>query len=101
MSQENGGSEMLILSTRAHESVVIGGHNPTERLLKMNVLEVQGGNVQLGLEVDDGVPVHRLWSCASDFTPVIRAACAKVRRTVRRCVIKKLDKVVFKEKQHA
>ena len=51
---------MLVLSRKSNESVVIGGHNPMERLLKVTVLQISGGRVKLGFEVNDDVPVHRL-----------------------------------------
>jgi len=51
---------MLVLSRKSNESVVIGGHNPMERLLKVTVLQICGGRVKLGFEVNDDVPVHRL-----------------------------------------
>ena len=50
---------MLVLSRKTQESVVVGGHNPLERLLKITVLEINGGKVRLGFEVRDDVPVHR------------------------------------------
>jgi len=51
---------MLVLSRKSNESVVIGGHNPLERMLKVTVLQISGGRVKLGFEVNDDVPVHRL-----------------------------------------
>ena len=51
---------MLVLSRKNNESVVIGGHNPMERLLKVTVLQISSGRVKLGFEVNDDVPVHRL-----------------------------------------
>ena len=63
---------MLVLSTKTHESVVVGGRNPLERMLKVTVLEVKGGKVRLGFEVDEDVPVHRLWRCANEFAPAPR-----------------------------
>jgi carbon storage regulator CsrA len=39
--------------------VVVGGSNGFERLLKVTVLEITGGKVRLGFEVDKAVPVHR------------------------------------------
>lgn len=60
---------MLILSRKSQESVVVGGADRFERLLKVTVLEIRAGKVRLGFEVDDEVPVHRweVWEriCAS------------------------------------
>ena len=60
---------MLVLTRRSQEAVVIGGSVGFERLFKVIVLEVEGGHVKLGFEVDPEVPVHRLevWEriCAS------------------------------------
>jgi len=51
---------MLVLSRKRLESVVVGGTVGFERLLKVTVLELKGGAVRLGFEVDSSVPVHRL-----------------------------------------
>ena len=51
---------MLVLSRRNQESVVVGGSDGFERLLKVTVLEILRGKVRLGFEADTGVPVHRL-----------------------------------------
>lgn len=51
---------MLVLSRKLQESVVVGGSEGFERLLKVTVLEIEGGKVRLGFEIDKEVPVHRL-----------------------------------------
>ena len=60
---------MLVLSRKNRQSVIVGGGGGFDRLLKIIVLEVAGGKVKLGFEVDAGIPVHRLeiWErmCAS------------------------------------
>jgi len=50
---------MLVLTRKSQESVVVGGSDGFERLLKITVLEICGGKVRLGFEVDKEVPVHR------------------------------------------
>jgi carbon storage regulator len=50
---------MLVLSRRNLESVVVGGSGGFEPLLKVTVLQINGGSVRLGFEVDKQVPVHR------------------------------------------
>lgn len=50
---------MLVLSRKNRESVVVGGADGFQRLLKVTVLEICGGKVKLGFEVDASVPVHR------------------------------------------
>jgi carbon storage regulator CsrA len=50
---------MLVLSRKSRESVVIGETYGFHRLLKVTVLEISGGKVKLGFDVDAGVPVHR------------------------------------------
>lgn len=50
---------MLILSRKSNESVVVGGPDGLHRLLKVTVLDIRGGRVKLGFEVDSDVPVHR------------------------------------------
>jgi carbon storage regulator CsrA len=50
---------MLVLSRKNLESVVVGGSGGFERVLKVTVLEISGGKVKLGFDVDPNVPVHR------------------------------------------
>ena len=50
---------MLVLSRKTEESVVVGGPNGFERMLKVTVLEIDGGKVRLGFEVSKDYPVHR------------------------------------------
>jgi carbon storage regulator CsrA len=50
---------MLVLTRKSQEAVVVGGFNGVERMLKVIVLEVRGGKVKLGFEIDAAVPVHR------------------------------------------
>jgi len=51
---------MLVLSRKSQESVVVGGAVGFEPILKITVIEIKGGRVRLGFEIDAGVPVHRL-----------------------------------------
>jgi carbon storage regulator CsrA len=51
---------MLVLSRKSQESVVVGGSDGFERMLKVTVLEISHGKVRLGFEIDRAVPVHRL-----------------------------------------
>jgi len=51
---------MLVLTRKSKESVVIGGSDTFERMLKVTVVEIQGERVRLGFEADADVPVHRL-----------------------------------------
>jgi carbon storage regulator CsrA len=50
---------MLVLSRKHRESVVVGGPNGVERLLKVTVLAIHSGSVRLGFEAGDDFPVHR------------------------------------------
>ena len=50
---------MLVLSRKSQEAVVVGGSDRFEHLLKVTVLEIRGGKVRLGFEVDATVPVQR------------------------------------------
>jgi carbon storage regulator CsrA len=67
---------MLVLSRKNQESVVVGGATGFERLCRVTVLEICGGRVKLGFEVDADVPVHRaeVWEriSAEDGRPAIR-----------------------------
>lgn len=51
---------MLVLTRKQQESVIVGGEDGIHRLLKVTVLQIAGGRVKLGFEVDGEVPVHRL-----------------------------------------
>ncbi len=50
---------MLVLSRKSQESVIVGGSDGFEQMLKVTVLEIGSGKVRLGFEVDKNVPVHR------------------------------------------
>jgi carbon storage regulator CsrA len=50
---------MLVLSRKSQEAVVVGGSAGFDPLLKVTVLQIRGGNVKLGFEIDSAVPVHR------------------------------------------
>jgi carbon storage regulator len=51
---------MLVLTRKVQESVVVGGSDHFQRILKVKVLEIRGEKVKLGFDVDADVPVHRL-----------------------------------------
>ena len=51
---------MLVLSRKTQESVVVGGTDRFNRLLKVTVLDIRGTQVKLGFEVNSDIPVHRL-----------------------------------------
>jgi carbon storage regulator len=50
---------MLVLSRKKQESVVVGGVNGGEHLLKVTVIEISGGRVRLGFDAKHELPVHR------------------------------------------
>jgi len=50
---------MLVLSRKNQESVMVGGCDGFEHMLKVTVLEIGGGKVRLGFEADAAVPSHR------------------------------------------
>ncbi len=50
---------MLVLSRKNNESVVVGGSDAFQRVLKVTVLEINGSRVRLGLDVDADIPVFR------------------------------------------
>jgi carbon storage regulator CsrA len=54
---------MLVLSRKSQESVVVGDCGSSECLLKVTVLEISTGRVQLGFEASKEVPIYRweLW----------------------------------------
>lgn len=50
---------MLVLSRKSQEAVVVGACDGFQHMLKVTVLNVSGGIVRLGFEIDQVVPVHR------------------------------------------
>jgi len=50
---------MLVLSRRSEESVIVDGLNGSTREIKVTVLQVKGGSVQLGFEVNTDAPRRR------------------------------------------
>jgi carbon storage regulator CsrA len=50
---------MLVLTRKNQESVVVGGSDTLEQLLKVTVLEIRRGKVKLGIEGDKEVGVYR------------------------------------------
>ena len=62
---------MLVLSRKRQESVVVGGPDASERVLKVTVLEIGRGHVRLGFEADGDVRVHRweVWERIRADTP--------------------------------
>lgn len=75
------GSVMYIFSSKSEESVIIEGINNPEREVKVTVLEVMCGRVNLAFEVDPVVP-----SCIR--MPTFRSAAASgaaMRRQSTRC----------------
>lgn len=54
---------MLVLSRKPLESIVVGGANSIEQMLKVTVLEIKHGSVRLGFEAPAEIPVMRweLW----------------------------------------
>ncbi|HTU92161.1 MAG TPA: carbon storage regulator [Gemmataceae bacterium] len=51
---------MLVLTRKSQETVVVGGTDGFESILKITVLRIKGGSVVLGFEAAADVPVHRL-----------------------------------------
>jgi len=50
---------MLVLSRKRLESVAVGGASDSDRMLKVTILDIQGGRVKLGFELANEIPVHR------------------------------------------
>jgi carbon storage regulator CsrA len=50
---------MLVLTRKNSESVVIGGSDGFQSLLKVTVLEIRNGRVKLGFEGDPAVSIRR------------------------------------------
>lgn len=64
---------MLVLSRKSQESVVVGGADGVNCLLKVTVLAIQSGRVKLGFEIDSVIPVYReeIWECVRDAQALI------------------------------
>lgn len=50
---------MLVLSRKNQESIVVGGTDGLNQLLRIKVVEIKGGTVRLGFEANPEVAVHR------------------------------------------
>ena len=50
---------MLILSRKSDQSIVVGGSSAFARTIKITILGVKNGRVELGIEADADVPVNR------------------------------------------
>jgi carbon storage regulator CsrA len=50
---------MLILSRKNDEAIVVGGLKAFEHTIKITILGVKKGRVELGIEADADVPVNR------------------------------------------
>jgi len=71
---------MLVLSRKRQESVVVGGADGSERVLKVTVLEISRGQVRLGFEAEADVRVHRweVWERICAGTPPDDQPCGAV-----------------------
>jgi carbon storage regulator len=50
---------MLVLARKSRQAVVVSDGSGREPMLTVTVLEVRGGQVKLGFEADDEIPIHR------------------------------------------
>ena len=50
---------MLVLSRKSDQSIVVGGFDAFERTIKITILGVKNGRVEIGIEADANVPVNR------------------------------------------
>ena len=50
---------MLVLTRNNRESVVVLKGEAGEMLLKIMVLDIEGGRVKLGFEAEQRLPIHR------------------------------------------
>jgi carbon storage regulator len=58
-SLKKGISDMLLLTRKINEAVVVGCGEQLAQLLKITVLGFKNGAVRLGFEVDSSIPIHR------------------------------------------
>lgn len=50
---------MLVLTCKNRESAVVGGSSRSDYVLTVTALDVRGGKVRLGFEVEEDMPIHR------------------------------------------
>jgi carbon storage regulator CsrA len=50
----------LFLTRKSQETIVVGGSDGFQAILKVTVLDIKGGKVRLGFEGAADVPIHRL-----------------------------------------
>ena len=51
---------MLVLSRKSDQSIVVGGFDACGRTIKITILGVKNGRVEIGIEAVADVPVNRL-----------------------------------------
>jgi carbon storage regulator CsrA len=62
---------MFVLSRKSEESVIIDGFDSRKNALKVTVLEVAGGRVRLGFEVNSDSSAHRIEAVSRDHEPEV------------------------------
>jgi carbon storage regulator len=50
---------MLVLARKSRESIVVGGADKLNQVVRVIVVEVRGGVVKLGFEANDDVAIYR------------------------------------------
>lgn len=50
---------MLVLARKSRESIVVGGADKLNQVVRVTVVEVRKGIVKLGFEADDDVAIYR------------------------------------------
>jgi carbon storage regulator CsrA len=59
VARDIGVNDVLVLTRKSQESVVVGGSAGVDPFLKVTVLTIRGGRVRLGFEVENNLTVHR------------------------------------------
>ena len=50
---------LFFVGFKSDQSIVVGGFNAFERTIKITILGVKNGRVEIGIEADADVPVNR------------------------------------------
>jgi carbon storage regulator CsrA len=94
---EKGVSNMLVLTRKNREAVVVSDSDGLEQVLKVTVLDIRPGRVTLGIEGERDIPVYRdeLWESkfareeARRIAPGERSARRSRQGRARRAVLAK------------
>jgi carbon storage regulator CsrA len=76
---------MLVLSRKSQESIVVGGCDGFEHMVKITVVDIKNGSVRLGFDADLAVAIHRweVWERIMASDPIFESVAGKMASSLR------------------